>query len=526
MSYIIAGWIFLYLAAWTIQVVIRLCYWTCTPLYNWAEQIASKSRYPNTRTSWGKLIFTWPVASGFRFYKWLNRHVRDLLGHYLIFASLLLLLIFIVIDIENRGIVSYIVLFLLTIALIPTFFSSTIVEPLGLVRLSHLLGQFSRFTYRRNSNGGPLFSAVLAWKHVRNKEKEDAHRRRLEGLLAQWYSKELGVIICRLLLASENTEEEKIIGMLQAFYFTDSFKCPRRIKKHAGLWLVALEAKRGNWQSVRKWSALWLKEAPSTDLLFFYLVSRKMEDEPVPGGGVILFCSWISTFNCKYILMLKLAFQRKPEAMRRQLALLDEDSPDRETGLQLLLHFAESPQLRQNKELLNTLARNFESILAAEQYKAADNAGKLQGIGQAEKTLSQIFSSWNESAHGTLPSQDCSFLFNGMNGAREDTGLLEALDYNLEALRNRYLADRFVNTEFEWQEWATVMVLYEQIVLYDGMHFQAYQAVLSICWNWAVWLWNEQHEFALSSGVFRWIRHEAISLGDYDTAEAMDGNLC
>jgi hypothetical protein len=323
------------------------------------------------------------------------------------------------------------------------------------------------------------------------------------------------------------TSDQKT-GMLQTMAFIPANNCPALILNRCGLWLAGLAGQQDNWDEAGKWTGLYLKKSPSPLLLFVHLLCKRMDFQPMVAGCFFLVSAWFCSCTPSLYPALRGACQRKPEKIKKILQTLAPGQADHQTALELLLQVEASSQLRASRRVLHGLAGYFEEVLAAQQAAAnsddtADSRIRQQALAAVEQTLSETLSSWNDSAKGEVPVGRQSLL---IHDSGTDSGdQLESLTYNIKALLHRYEGDHYLETRLEWQEWAGIMVLYQQCARSETGHFEAYCAAQPVCWNWAAWLWNSYNNVVLATAVFRWLRHEALLLEDYDTVAAMEENL-
>lgn len=516
--------IFLYILAWIFKGIRFVLYWTFSAMGEWACERVSESRYRKENSSTIIFLIARPFDIAAHIYRLAVRIVRDHVGTYLLTFFIFFILWYQTAIFPDKGLYAYLFLALFTVLLFPTFFLSRFSEPLGLVRSSYYLGQLAAYSYRHYHQSGPLFSAIITWKRGAIQKQCTSQQKWLSAKLQRCNPNEIGTLVCRFLVSDKSRSEEEIIALLQSFYFINPILCPGRLYRKAGLLLLAIESQRGNWKNVRKWSALWLKKAPSAQILFFNLVAQRMEYSPVTGNSLLLCFTCIICLKPSYFPIALLALQRKPKDIGKILTILNTATPDRQTGLKILSTISESRHLQKNKVILHRLACYFEEILQTECHTAAKNREAENHIDDLEEVLSSTLSKWHEEAEQTAEALEQNTLIIDVSSNREET-LMESIGYQARALENRFRQDNYINTEFEWQEWAAVMTLYEQAATTPHLQYQAFHKLVPVCWDWSAWLNNSHHERSLAAAIFRWIRHEALHFEDHDTVSAMDSNL-
>ncbi len=524
MEILITGLILWCLLSWFFKSSTYVFYWTFNPISEWARERIDESRYQRPDSSIVIYMIARLVDINAYLLIWIQRTARDHFGTYLLSSFLLSVLWYITAVSSSKGIYEYLFLALLTILLTPTFFLSKFSEPLGLVRCSYFLGQLATYSYRHYHDSGSLFSASIAWRRMRNNQQKAKQKKWLLAKLLRCNQKDISTQVCYFLLSDTYYSKEQLVALLQALYFIDPIRCPGRLYRKAGLLLLAIECQRGNWGAVRKWSALWIKKAPSPSILFFNLVAQRMDYKPVPGNYLLLCLTCIFCLNPNYITIAFLALKKKPHDFADVWDSMDTSKPDRQIGLQVLSEVADKTHLKRNKAILHRLGCYFERILDMEQNKPATNRDTKHYLNNIEDVLTSTLSSWYENADQNTIALEQSRLITSTSSDQENK-LMESIDYQAKSLKNRFNQGKYITTTFEWQEWASIMILYEQTTVIPHLHYIAFHKLSGICWSWSAWLHNTQSDRTLSYAIFSWIRQEALHFQDYHTANFMDKNL-
>ena len=105
--------------------------------------------------------------------------------------------------------------------------------------------------------------------------------------------------------------------------------------------------------------------------------------------------------------------------------------------------------------------------------------------------------------------------------------LLGEVEKQNQALRQRTVAKRGLPAVEELREWNSLRRAYERAALLGGLEVRRLMFPdihLHVC-NYAVWLWNERKEYAISTPLFRWLLTEAEAVGDEEAIALQRKNV-
>ncbi len=412
------------------------------------------------------------------------------------------------------------------------------VARLGLVRTAATLARGCRGGFEHDRQGGAALAGALA---LLSREVHDER-------LATWLEGQLGkpgalgaagVVAAGLIVASRGQRDAARDLMHNAGSF-EAERAPAAARVIANEWLVADAAARGDWRTVMLLGVRADVSSPQTRFLAF--VAARVRREPLIGepsatDAGLRWLWWRSPDHRRNrpLLLQALAsprvlHPRKPAppppapAPPIDPATFAGDPLAYAQALHALWTTAEAVEKSLSPSHLTTLCKAWDAAFAGPALaRLGARVQALATVTRAEAAHAMLRRTVAEelaqlAARAQVP---LGVLLDAGGVGAEAAQLLRAellgeVEKQNQALRQRTVQKRGLPAVEELREWNSLRRAYERAVLLGGLELRRLMFPdihLYVC-NYAVWLWNERKEYAISTPLFRWLLSEAEAVGD------------
>ena len=412
------------------------------------------------------------------------------------------------------------------------------VARLGLVRPAAGLAWLCRGGFEHDRVGGPVLAGALALL------ARKAHHERL----ATWLEGQLGkpgalgaagVVAAGLIAASRGQRDAARDLMHNAASF-EAERAPGAARVIANEWLVADAAARGDWATVMRLGVRLDVASPQTRFLAFAAARVRREPligEPSATDAGLRWLWWRSPDRRRNrpLLLQALASPRvlhprrpappaPPPPPPIDPASFAGDPLAYAQALHALWTSAEGVEKSLSPTLLIALCKAWDVAFAGPALaRLGARVQALATVTRAEAAQGQLRRTVAEelaqlAARAQIP---LAVLIEAGGIGAEAALLLRAellgeVEKQNQALRQRTVAKRGLPAVEELREWNSLRRAYERAALLGGLEVRRLMFPdihLHVC-NYAVWLWNERKEYAISTPLFRWLLTEAEAVGD------------
>jgi len=411
------------------------------------------------------------------------------------------------------------------------------VARLGLVRTAATLARLCRGGFEHDRGGGVALAGALA---LLARETHDER-------LATWLEGQLGkpgalgaagVVAAGLIAASRGQRDAARDLMHNAGSF-EAERAPAAARVIANEWLVADAASRGDWATVMRLGVRPDVMSPQTRFLAFAAARVRREPligEPSATDAGLRWLWWRSPGrrHNRPLLLQALASPRllhprkpapppAPAAPPIDPASFAGDPLAYAQALHALWTTSEAATSLSPGHL-GELCKAWDAAFAGPALaRLGARALALATVTKAEAALGQLRRTVAEelaqlAARAQIPL--AALLESGGVGAEAAlllrAELLADVEKQNQALRQRTVQKRGLPAVEELREWNSLRRAYERAVLLGGIELRRLMFPdihLHVC-NYAVWLWNERKEYAISTPLFRWLLGEAEAVGD------------
>ena len=460
-------------------------------------------------------------------------------------ASLLGLLILLV------ALCGWLVLLLASLEPLLWWLIRRVVAARGLVRASATLARLCRAGFEQDRRGGAAMAGALAL----------LARARHDERLATWLEGQLGgsgaigaagVVAAGLIAASRGQRDAARDLMSSAAGF-EAESAPRASRVIANEWLVADAAARGDWPTVMRLGVR--RDVASAQTRFLAFAAARIRREPLIGeaSATDLGLRWLwwrapGRQRTRALLMQALSVTRVLHAHRPTpkpappVPPLDPaefagDPLAHAQALHALWVTASEPERSLTPTHLAGLCTAWDVAFAgpATQSLGARSVA-LGAVTTADAALAQIRRTVGEelaalARRASVPINPIIALGESSIGAEAAmllrAELLAEVEQKNQALRTRFQHKRALPAVEEMREWNALRRAYEQAALLGGLEVRCLMFPdihLHVC-NYAVWLWNERKEYAMSTPLFRWLLAEAEAVGDEEAIALQRKNV-
>ncbi len=458
------------------------------------------------------------------------------------FASLMGLLILVV------ALCGWLVLLLASIEPLLWWVIRRAVAGRGLVRTSATLARLCRTSFEHDRSGGAAMAGALA---LLSRTKHDER-------LATWLEGQLGTsgaigaagVVAAGMIAASRGQRDAARDLMTSAAGFEAESAPRAARVIANEWLVADAAARGDWPTVMRLGVRRDVASPQTRFLAF--AAARIRQQPLIGepSATDLGLRWLwwrapGRQRTRALLMQALAVPRVLYAVRPtpkptpSVPPLDPaefagDPLAHAQALHALWVTASEPERSLTPTHLAGLCSAWDLAFAgpATQRLSARSVA-LGTVTTADAALGQIRRTVGEelAALARRASVPIAALGEGGIGAEAAmllrAELLGEVEHKNQALRARFQQKKALPAVEEMREWNALRRAYEQAALLGGLEVRRLMFPdihLHVC-NYAVWLWNDRKEYAMSTPLFRWLLAEAEAVGDEEAIALQRKNV-
>ncbi|HEY0132831.1 MAG TPA: hypothetical protein VGB85_02090, partial [Nannocystis sp.] len=358
-----------------------------------------------------------------------------------------------------------------------------------------------------------------------------------------------GVVAAGLIAASRGQRDAARDLMNNAAGF-EAESAPRAARVVANEWLVADAAARGDWPTVMRLGVRRDVASAQTRFLAFVAARIRREaliDEPSATDLGLRWLWWWAPGRrrTRALLLQALAIPRvlhprrpapKPEPVVAPLdpAEYAGDPLAHAQALHALWVTASEPERSLTPTHLAELCAAWDVAFAGPALaRLATRSLALGTVTPADAALAQIRRTVSEELAALARRAGVPLTVLGDAGIGADAAfllrgeLLGEVEQRSHALRQRTQQKRGLPAVEEMREWNALRRAYEQAALLGGLEVRRLMFPdihLNVC-NYAVWLWNERKEYAMSTPLFRWLLAEAEAVGDEEAIALQRKNV-
>ena len=403
--------------------------------------------------------------------------------------------------------------------LFPAWTASSVLAPLGFVRLAYFSASLSRVTWRRDKPGGPAM--VAAWGLAQQERPWPSSIAWVENKLS--HSKNAlqasGVVARGLLEAAKGNHEAAREWLESVLLFDPRIAVPV-VRTVAGEWLATDAAARGDWRRVKELTSSSKWPASRTMTLLGALAGR-MLGEAMPTTAGLWFWWLMAPRRLWTFSFVRKAAAKKPAPRGPDLALPEAPSTLEPMARATWLLLA----LRTKSPAVVDVARAWESALDGELRSKLFARSALIGGGEPDDAISEVRRLLEEALAPMIPAKlgavpgGLPSLLDAASQTRR-----EKLNNELEDKMNRLEARKLGNKELpqleEWHEFLTLRKLYRAACdasTNQSDYSLAHSIIRDKLVNFGVWLYNVRTEKPLANALFRMLETEAVVLGDSES---------
>ena len=418
----------------------------------------------------------------------------------------------------------------------------------GWVRVSATLARGCRRSFHHDRAGGPALAGALAL--LARAEHDEGLATWLEGQLAEGRAIGAAGVVAAGLVAASRGQREAARDLMHSAAGFEPESAPLPARVVANEWLVADAAERGDWARVMRLGVLAGVSTAQTRFLAFAAARVRGEArvDQASATDLGLRLMWWRTPDrrrTRALLLRALATPRRLQGRRPSAAgspLRPPIDPQAYVGDPLAyaqaLHALWSSQARPEGSLTPThlaeLCRAWDVAFAGPvTTRLAQRVQALATVTRAEEAVGRVRGAVSEELAGLARAAGIPVSGLGALGIGAQAGsllraaLLTEVEQRSQALRGRTQQRRGLPAVEEMREWNALRRAYEEAVTLGGLELRRLMFPdihLHVC-NYAVWLWNERKEYAMSSPLFRWLLAEAEAVGDEEAIALQRKNV-
>jgi len=449
------------------------------------------------------------------------------------FASLLGLLILMV------ALCGWLVLLVASLEPLLWWVIRRVIAARGLVRTSATLARLCRAGFVHDRRGGAALAGALAL--LARAEHDERLATWLEGQLGDGGPIGAAGVAAAGLIAASRGQRDAARDLMRSADGFEAESAPRAARVIAHAWLVADAAARGDWPTVMRLGVRRDVASPQTRFLAF--AAARIRQEPLIGepSATDLGLRWLwwrapGRQRTRTLLMQALATPRVLHAVRPppkptpSVPPLDpaefaDDPLAHAQALHALWVTASEPERSLTPTHLADLCAAWDVAFAGPAMARLGARSRALGtmtsadaaLGQIRRTVGEELASLARRA--SIPIDPIDPVIPGIGAEAAmllRAELLGEVEQKNQALRARCQQRRALPAVEEMREWNALRRAYEQAALLGGLEVRRLMFPdihLHVC-NYAVWLWNDRKEYAMSTPLFRWLLAEAEAVGD------------
>ena len=457
-------------------------------------------------------------------------------------ASLLGLLILLV------ALCGWLVLLLASLEPLLWWLIRRVVAARGLVRTSATLARLCRAGFEHDRRGGAAMAGALAL--LARAKHDERLATWLEGQLGQSAAIGAAGVVAAGLIAASRGQRDAARDLMSSAAGFEAESAPRASRVIANEWLVADAAARGDWPTVMRLGVR--RDVASAQTRFFAFAAARIRKEPLIGeaSATDLGLRWLwwrapGRRHTRALLMQALSVPRVLHAHRLTpkpappVPPLDPaefagDPLAHAQALHALWVTASEPERSLTPTHLAGLCAAWDLAFAGPAMQSLGVRSVALGtVTTADAALVQIRRTVGEelAALARRASLPITALGESSIGAEAAmllrAELLAEVEQKNQALRARFQHKRALPAVEEMREWNALRRAYEQAALLGGLEVRRLMFPdihLHVC-NYAVWLWNDRKEYAMSTPLFRWLLAEAEAVGDEEAIALQRKNV-
>ena len=458
------------------------------------------------------------------------------------FASLLGLVILLV------ALCGWLVLLLATIEPLLWFVIRRGPAARGLVRTSTIVTRMCRTTFEHDRRGGTVMAGALAL--LARTKHDERLATWLEGQLGDTGAIGAAGVVAAGLIAASRGQRDAARDLMNSAAGFEAESAPRAARVVANEWLVADAAARGDWPTVMRLGVR--RDVASAQTRFLAFAAARIRREPLIGeaSATDLGLRWLWWWapghrRTKKLLMQALASPRllhtrrptpKPDPIVPPLdpAEYAGDPLAHVQALHALWVTAPEPERSLTPTHLAELCAAWDGAFAGVALaRLTTRSLSLGTVTTADEALAQIRRTVSDELAALARRAGTPLTVLAAAGIGADAALLlraellGEVEHKNQALRQRTQQKRSLPAVEEMREWNALRRAHEQAALLGGLEVRRLMFPdihLHVC-NYAVWLWNERKEYAMSTPLFRWLLAEAEAVGDEEAIALQRKNV-